>query len=390
LEPKPNKIRLRPENQRVFAVSFLREFGMRILVFSWKDITHPWAGGSEVNIHEQAKRWAAAGHEVTMFSPSYPGAKKSEFVDGVKIVRAGGRFSVYAMAPLYYIFKLRRSCDVIVDIENGIPFFTPLFSTKPKVTIMHHVHKTVFAKQLPFPLSKIGEFLESMIPLVYRNVPFITGSENSKSEMVDILHMKKHSIRIIYNGLNHDKYRVAAKKAKNPVIVYFGRLMRYKNLDTLMRIFTEVIKQLPEAELWIAGTGETEAELRELAKKLNIENKVRFFGRVSDEDSAKILKSAWVFATCSKLEGWGITVLEGAACGTPAVAYNVSGLKESVQDNQTGLLAEDDADFADKLRILLRDKKLREKLSKQAIAYAKKFTWDNAAEQSLRLLLNEK
>ena len=123
---------------------------MKILIFNWKDIRHPYAGGAEVNIHEQAKRWAKLSHEIIQFSPKFKNSRKSEDIEGVKIIRKGGKFTVYIWAFFYYLFNLRKKTDVIIDIENGIPFFTPLFSRKPKLMIMHHVHQHVFFKELPF------------------------------------------------------------------------------------------------------------------------------------------------------------------------------------------------------------------------------------------------
>src|SRR3989344_7711139 len=172
---------------------------MKILIFNWKDIKHPYAGGAEVNIHEQAKRWVKDRHEVIQFSPKFKNSKDKELVDGVNIIRAGGRFSTYLIAPFYYLFKLRKETDVIIDIENGIPFFTPLFSRRPKVCIMHHVHQNVFFKELPFFIAWIPYLMERYMRLFYKNVKFIAVSETTKNEMKEIL--KITNVDVVYNGI---------------------------------------------------------------------------------------------------------------------------------------------------------------------------------------------
>jgi len=256
---------------------------MKILVFSWKDIKHPYAGGSEVNIHEQAKRWVKNGHNIIQFSPLFKGAKKNETIDGIEIIRKGGRFSVYLWAPLYYLLYLRKRNEIIIDIENGIPFFTTIFSRKPKLAIIHHVHGSVFFKELPFFIAWIPYILERYgIRIFYKNTKFIAVSETTKKEMIEVLKIKPENIEIVYNGLEHSKLKSKAKKTKEPSIIYFGRLMKYKRIDLLMEIFSKVLKEAPDTKLHIAGTGIVEQELKEKAKKMKLENNIIFHGYVND------------------------------------------------------------------------------------------------------------
>lgn len=360
---------------------------MKILVFNWKDIKHPYAGGAEVNIHEQAKRWIKKDHFVTQFSPMFKDAKKSEIVDGIEIIRKGGRYSVYLWAVLYYFFKLRKDAEVVIDIENGIPFFTPLFSRKPKLAIMHHVHDGVFFKELPYLVAWIPYLLERYgIRIFYKNVKFIAVSETTKEEMIDKLKLKPNNIKIVYNGLNHENLKSKIIKNKNPTIIYFGRLMKYKRIDLLMDIFSEVLKEIPESKLYIAGTGVIEEELKEKTKNMKLEDKIIFCGYVSEENKKDLLKSSWIFVNPSSMEGWGVTVIEANALGLPALAFNVPGLKEAIKNNETGFLVENEKEMKEKIIRLLNDKKLREELGKNAIKWSKNFSWDKTAEKTMNIL----
>ncbi len=360
---------------------------MKILVFNWKDIKHPYAGGAEVNIHEQAKRWVKSGHKVVQFSPKFRGAKPFEVIDGVEIFRGGGRFSVYIIAFFYYLFCLRKQCDVIIDIENGIPFFTPLFSRKPKVCIMHHVHQDVFFRELPFCIAWVPLLLERYgLRIFYRNTKFIAVSETTRGNMVRMLGINLANIDVVYNGLNHKDFITNVAKTKNPSIIYFGRLMKYKRIDLLVDIFAAVLKQVPDARLYIAGTGIVEDDLKLKVKNMNLDAKVYFYGYVDDAKKRDILKSSWLFVNPSSMEGWGVTVIEANAVGVPALAFNVPGLSEAIKNNETGFVVENEAQMVDQIVRVLRDNKLRNRLGNNALAWSKKFSWDEAANRTLKIL----
>lgn len=361
---------------------------MKILVLNWRDITHPWAGGAELNIHEQAKHWVDSGHQVTLFCGGYKGCSPYDTIDGIKIIRKGGRFSIYFWAFYFYVKKFRNQFDVIVDIENGIPFFTPLFSKVPKVCLLHHVHTRQFRKEFRFPLAQVGIFLEAVImPLVYKNVPFITVSESSLTELVK-LGINPDHCQVVYNGLDHQQYRPDQNiKSIKPLIVYLGRLMAYKQVDKLIRFMHPILEKQPEAELHIIGGGTTEENLKQLTHQLNLDDKVFFHGYVSEQEKVTWLQKAWLLATASLNEGWGLVVIEANACGVPAVAFNVPGLSESVNDNYSGRLVETDEDFIDQILEILSNADYRKRLSDGAIKHAAKYSWQNAAEQSLDILI---
>ncbi|MCJ7653301.1 MAG: glycosyltransferase family 4 protein, partial [Actinobacteria bacterium] len=295
---------------------------MKILVFNWRDIRHPEAGGAEVNIHEQAKRWVDWGHRVTLFTARPRGQKFRDNIDGIEIYRAGGRFSVYLLAVFAYLLVLREFADVILDIENGIPFFTPLYSRKPKVCLMHHLHQDQFLVEMGPYIGRIGRFMERcLVPFLYRTSTLVAVSRSTVGR-------KRGALRgggtlrfeVVYNGLDHSLYRPGSQKYAKPTILYLGRIKAYKRLPRLIAMMPAVKRKVPEAELLIAGSGDALSEAEAEVERSGVSDCVRFMGHVSEMEKTRLLQSAWVMATPSMNEGWGVTVIEANACGTPAVA----------------------------------------------------------------------
>ena len=357
---------------------------MKILIFNWRDITHPFAGGSELFIHQIAERLIKKGHQVTLFCGDHNQPNKQDNINGLKIIRKGGIFSLYLLTPLYYLAKLRKSCDVIIDIENGIPFFTPLYSGKPKICVVHHVHKKQFFKEFSYPLALFGYFLETkLMPLVYRNINFITVSESSSKELQS-LGFKKDNIDIIHNGIDHNFYKPdIPNKSDHPRLVCLGRIKKYKSLDVLIKAMKKVAKQIPNVKLSIVGDGDNREELEDLAEKLDLKKYINFCGFVSEEKKREFLQRSWIMVNPSFNEGWGVTSIEANACGTPVIASDVEGLRDSVIDGKTGYLFDygDHNLLAEKIIKLLNDKHKREEFSKNAIKWADNFDWDKSADE---------
>ncbi len=362
--------------------------GLKILILNWRDTKHVWAGGAEVYVQEIVKRWVAAGHNVTLFCGWDGRSQREEKVDGVSVIRRGGFFTVYLFALLYYIFRLKGKFDVLVDCENGIPFFTPFYSDRPKLLLIHHVHQDVFRQHLPIPLSTIASFLESnVMPLLYKNVQKVTIS---KSSLVDIVQRgwgSEDKVKIVNPGVALSKTGIY-KKSSNPSFVYVGRLKSYKNVDVAISAFAELKKKYVDSKLTIAGFGETLPELIRLAKRLGVYESIIFAGRVSEEEKYKLFSESWVALQPSSIEGWGITVIEANACGTPVVASNVKGLRDSVKEGVTGYLVEagNVSEFAKKMEYLITNHGEREWLGQNCIAWARLFSWENSAWEFMNLM----
>lgn len=356
---------------------------MKILVFNWRDITHPLAGGAEIYIHEIGKRLAKR-HEVTLFCGEYPGCEKKSILEGVKIIRKGGRYGLYLWAPLIYLLKLRKKYDLIIDCENGIPFFTPLFVRAPKICVMHHVHKDIFKIEMPFYLAWVGKFLESsLMPIVYRKVEFIAVSPSTKKEMT-VLGIGKEKIKMVFNGMN-GQLAPAWNKKKQNLAVYVGRKKKYKQIDHLIRAFRIVKDRIPDAELIIAGRGDF-LEIKELSNELNL--KLVIYSEINEDQKLDILQKAKVFVTPSMKEGWGLTVIEANRCGTPAIAYNVPGLRDSIINYETGILVDNGniEEFAKAIIKVLSEDDFAKQLSKNAFEWSKKFDWNKSAQEFEKIM----
>jgi glycosyltransferase involved in cell wall biosynthesis len=289
--------------------------------------------------------------------------------------------TVYASVPFTYLSEFRDRFDCVVDSSNGIPFFTPLFSMKPKVCVVYHVHREVFKKHLPGWLAGVLAWCEEkLVPLVYRNVHFVTISDDTREEMRRV-GIGNAGAGLVRCGV--DETLVPGEKAALPTVLYLGRLKAYKRVDRLIEAFAEVRRRVPFANLRIAGTGDALTGLRELTSRLGLDDSVTFDGFVDDDRKRELLQRAWVTVSLSEMEGWGITAIEGNACGTPAIAYDVPGLREAIAHDESGLIVPEGGSVADAIVAVLTDDMLRRRLERGAAARAAKFSWDEAAREML-------
>ncbi len=358
----------------------------RILALNWRDPHHPEAGGAELNLFEQASRWVTAGHEVTVISARQAGETtlpaRAE-IDGVRVRRMGGRFTVYLAAAWYLVTRGRRF-DRILDVANGIPFFVPLFTPRPVALLVHHVHAEQWFSEFGRPVGAVGWALERfVVPFVYRNRQTIVVSPSTRDALVST-GFDDGNVHIVYNGVTE----TAIQDVEQPgnVIAYVGRLKAYKRLEILVRAMPAVRAQVPDARLVIAGDGDARPSLEALVEELGLGDAVRILGFVDAETKDRILATATVFATPSMHEGWGLSVIEANRQGTPAVAFDVPGLRVAIRHGETGLLARDEAAFEAALIAILVDGALRERLRDGARAWAARFSWDTAARHTMSIL----
>lgn len=362
---------------------------MKILIFNWRDPKHSWAGGGEIYIFEQASRWIKMGHEVSVFCgedienklPNY------EEIDKIRIYRKGNRFTLYFWAMWLYLKEFRKSADIIVDVVNGIPFFTPLFCSKPKVCIVYHIHNKQFFYEIPFPLNYIGFFIEKFIfPLIYSKLPVIAISKTTKLQLIKYGFSPKN-IYIVYCGINVNRSsaKLKATKYKHPTLLYLGRIKKYKRVDMLVNIFPAIVRIVPKAKLIIAGWGTEASIITDKVMKSPYRRKISLMGPVSNTEKKELLSKSWAFINPSIGEGWSIAVIEANLYGTPAIAFKVTGLSESIQNKLTGILVRNENELIKEATNLLKDKKTCMKLGKNAYQRAKTFSWDIAANNSLKV-----
>lgn len=370
---------------------------MKILLLSWRDIKHPWAGGSEVYLHEIAKVLVKDNHQVTMFCPKHPGGSiPFETIDGVNIIRAGNMLSVYIWFWWYYLTKFKGQFDVIVDQNNGIPFFTPaLISSIPVVNLTHHIHRDQWFKQIRWPLNYVGYYLEKYaVGLAYKYTKFVVVSQSTKQDVMKYWRIDENNIEVIHNAVSAG-IKKTISKSKNPSLIYVGRLKKYKQIDVIIKSMLRLKHDYPDLNLHIVGSGDQMEYLKDLADRMGLARSVIFHGFVSEKLKSDLLSQAWVFVTASSHEGWGISVIEANACGTLAVGSRIDGLKDAICDQKTGLLFESGSiyDLSTNLRKVLKSPALRYEMEKEAVKWARKFSWEKSAanfEKLLERLINQR
>jgi glycosyltransferase involved in cell wall biosynthesis len=348
---------------------------LNILWLNHRDPKHPYAGGAEVRIHEIGKRLVQNGHSVKLICERWPGSPKIEFLDGIEVIRIGNKYTIHLVVP----FLLNRfGCDVIIDdMAHALPWESHFFTRKSVIGQVHHVHQGVLDFELNPVLAKTLILGERTIKY-YKAV--IVVSESTKKALID-LGVSKNKVKVIPNGVDTDFYS-SMPKSPSPTILWVGRVKCYKRVEHVLLAFSRIEKQLPDAKLIIVGDGDYLENIKDYAEKLKLKN-VFFHGFVDEKEKAMLMASSWVIVSSSFVEGWGMTITEGAACGTPAVAYDVAGLRDSISNNETGLLVSDgDVDaLAQNLLRLLQDENLRTKLGKNALNRTKQFSWDKVTQE---------
>ena len=341
-------------------------------------------GGAEVFTREVLKRWAAAGHEITLFTSQFKGGKQNEVNDGINITRSGGKYTVYWKARDYYrkVFSSEKY-DAVIDEINTVPFLTPKFVTKREkiFALIHQLAREYWFYETPLPASYLGYYiLENRWLKNYRNIPTITVSESSKKDLEELGFKKTF---VVGEGLNFEPLQKLGKKKDFPVIVFAGRLKKAKRPDEAVKAFKIVKQKIPDAELWIIGDGY-------LKKKLTRDSPkgVRFFNPSSNEERREIIKRSWVLVNPSIREGFGLNVIEASALGVPTVAYNVPGLRDAIVNGETGLLspAGSTQKLAETILQILVDPDLRTKLSEHALVRARNFSWDKVANEFMNVI----
>lgn len=350
---------------------------LRLLFLNWRDTRHPEGGGSEVYVENVARALAAAGHQVTIFCAMYDGAAAEEMVDGVRFVRAGTKLSVYAEA----IRRVRRRAfgdlDVIVDVQNGIPFMSrAVCGDTPVVVLVHHVHREQWPVVYDPLRSRIGWWIESRLaPRLYRDCTYVAVSERTRAELAE-LGVRPSRIHVIHNGIEAAP-GLDVQATAHPHVAVVGRLVPHKRVEHVLRSAAILRKRLPDLRVSIVGDGWWSARLRRVAEALGVDDMVDFHGFVDEKTKHRLYASSWVLALPSLKEGWGIVVMEAATHGVPSIAYReAGGVAESIQHDQTGLLVDGGfEEFAEVLGRLLECPETRAGLGQRARARAEEFTW---------------
>ena len=355
--------------------------GLRVLLLNWRDSGHPEGGGAENVIERIAAGLRGRGHTVEVHCAHYAGAAVTEVVDGVRFVRRGGRYSVY-LRTAAALLRRRHAWDVVVDVQNGVPFWAPLFTRTPVVNLTHHLHREQWQVIFGRALGRVGWWLESRVaPRVYRHCRYVAVSEATRADLARI-GVTPERVGVVYSGIDAPVLPLDAEawpRSAAPSLVVLGRLVPHKRVEVALATLARLRGRWPELTLTVVGQGYWESALRAEAERLGVADAVRICGHVDDATKHRLLAEAWLHLMPSVKEGWGLVVVESAAHGTPTVAFrSAGGPRESIVDGVTGLLVDDEAGFADAVGRLLADDALRGRLGHAARTWAARFSWDVA------------
>lgn len=356
---------------------------MRILVTNWNDRENPNSGGAEVHLHEIFGRIAARGHRVDLLASGWKGATPRAFLDGIAVHRVGTRYTYQFVAGRYFRERLfAQGYDVIVEDLNKIPLYTTRWGP-PVCVLVHHLFGTTIFREASAPMAAAVWLAERGIPVAYKGRPFEAVSESTADDLV-VRGIPRNTIRVIHNGIDSEFFTPApGSRSQRPLFAYVGRLKRYKGVDLILQAFATL--GIEDARLEIAGAGDYRDHLEELSKSLGVSGRVRFLGFISAEEKRDLLRRAWSSIFASPKEGWGLSNIETAACGTPVIASDSPGLRESLVNGQTGVLVPhgDTVALAREMRKIAQSKARVESLGSAGRRFAERFTWDRSAEETI-------
>lgn len=358
-----------------------------VLLLCWRDTGHPMGGGSEAYLERIGAQLAASGVAVTLRTARYRGAPRRGVVDGVRFSRGGGRFTVYpralaALAAARVGWGPLRDArpDVVIDTQNGVPFFARMVAGAPVAVLVHHCHREQWPVAGPF-LSRVGWWVESVLsPRLHRRDQYVTVSLPSARDLVD-LGVDESRIAVVRNGLDQAPAQtLQLPRSAVPHVVVLSRLVPHKQIEDALDAVARLRGDFPALHLDIVGDGWWRRKLVEHAERLGISSAVTFHGHVDDVTKHQVLQRSWVQLLPSRKEGWGLAVTEAGQHGVPTIGYRSSGgLIDSIVDGVTGLLVDSQPDLVDALRDVLSDDVLREQLGAKAQARSAEFSWQQSA-----------
>ena len=359
----------------------------RIHLLAWRDLLDPEAGGSEVHASRVAGVWAAAGLDVTVRTSSAAGHPAYSSRDGYQVIRKSGRYAVFPRAALSGLLGRTGPRDGLVEVWNGMPFFSPLWARSPRVVVLHHVHADMWRMVIkPAALARVGELIEfRLAPPVYRRSRIVTLSESSRTEIVDLLGMDPALVDVVPPGVD-GQFSPGGSRSRHPLVVAVGRLVPVKRFDRLVETLVELRRSHRDLQAVIVGEGYERDLVESQIRVAGAGGWLSLPGRLSDADLVELYRRAWVLTSASAREGWGMTITEAGACGTPAVVSDIAGHRDAVAHGVSGLLSDD---LGRDLDLVLRDASRRDALGAGATTRAAGLSWEMTARGTLEALAAE-
>lgn len=356
---------------------------LEILILNWQDRLHPQAGGAERHLHEIFGRLASRGHRITLLCCGWAGAPGREIVDGIQVIRVGDRRTYpLHVRRAYRGLRVNTPFDVVIEDLNKVSLLTPRWVEEPLIVLFHHLFGSRAFRSAGLAEAAAAWLGELPLGRVYGDTPTVAVSESTRDELI-AKGFAPGGVRIVHNGVDSEYFTPdPAMRDPQPTLLFVGRLAAIKRVDLLLRATALIRREhgIP-ATLLVAGTGPLEGQLRKQEQSLGLGEGVRFLGRVTEDEKRDLYRRAWVHLLTSEKEGWGLTVMEAAACGTLTVGSNVSGLRDSVRDGETGVLVPhgDVGALAREVARLLEDAPRREEMGHAARLHSERFTWEDAA-----------
>jgi glycosyltransferase involved in cell wall biosynthesis len=355
----------------------------RVHVLAWRDLDDVDAGGSEVHADHFMRRWADAGLHITHRTSFAVGQPPVARRHGYDVVRRGSRYTVFPRgigAELVH----GGSYDALVEVWNGVPWMSPIWCHKPRITFLHHVHGPMWDQLLPGPMAWMGRAVESRLaPPFYRRTLTLTPSDATRDELLH-LGFRPEKVVAVNNGVD-DMFRPGGERAVDPTVVCVGRLAPVKRQDQLIDAVVVAKQRVPGLRVVIVGEGPLRPVLEANIARHHAHDWITLAGRLDHDELVALYQQAWLVTSASLAEGWGLTLTEAAACGTPAVATDVNGHRSSVVDGVTGVLVPLEQ-LGDTIADVVLDEPRRRSLGEAALARARTLTWESSARGVLQAL----
>jgi glycosyltransferase involved in cell wall biosynthesis len=369
------------------AVDLLAAGTRSIHVLAWRDLDDAEAGGSEIHADEFMRRWTAAGLDIVHRTSAAAGHPALARRHGYRVIRRGSRYSVFPRAAFAEAVGSMGRSDALVEVWNGVPWFAPVWYRRPRITIVHHVHGPMWDQIMPPPLAAMGRALETRVaPPFYRGGATVTPSESTREELLE-LGFRPERVTAVPNGVD-ECFTPGGKRSSSPLVLAVGRFAPVKRFHIALETAAEARRTVPDLRLRLVGDGPLAGELRSWVAANDAATWVEFAGYLDRRDLPNEYRKAWVVLSASLAEGWGLSLTEAAACGTPAVATDIRGHRSSVVDGETGLLAAPDR-LGETLCSVLVDHDLRVRLGNAAQQRARSLTWERSATGVLEVLHRE-
>lgn len=366
---------------------------MKILWFTWKDQKHPRAGGAELVNEEIAKRLVKDGHEVVFLTAGFKNCVPEEIVNGYKIIRLGNRWTVYLKAFWYYLKFLKGWADLVIDEVNTGPFFCKFFVKEENCLFIHQLARQIWFYEMFFPLNIIGYFVEPLYLRLLNDRKVITVSESTKKDLLK-RGFKNENIEIISEGINivplTESELNKIEKYEQPTIATVGELRPVKRTDHIVRAFELAKKEIPDLQLIIAGEkfNGFGRKIEEMAAASEYSDSIKLLGRVENGKRAELLGRAHVFCAASVKEGWGLVITEANSQGTPAVAYDIDGYRDSVRNTETGLLCAKNTpeEMAKNIIAMFKNKEVYERMRRNAWKWSREINFENCYKDFFEII----